>query len=128
MLRDFHPLINVARFNVINNTLSCSRALVDLHNSLLRSYTSKITTLPWVIMVHPEGFSSGPGVVRNIRGAVVLNNTRIVHVGFEMGRVETDWDRAGLGSWACWIYLYTQPKAARLGYRVQPNPPGSLTS
>jgi hypothetical protein len=40
-----------------------------------------------------------------------------------MGRVETDCGRAGLGSWACWVYLCRQPKTAGLGQMVQPTRP-----
>jgi len=28
--------------------------------------------------------------------------SRYSHLGFEMGRVETDWGRAGWATWACW--------------------------
>jgi hypothetical protein len=44
-----------------------------------------------------------------------------LYLGLEMGRVETDWGRAGWGSWAGRVYLCTQPKTGGLGQSMQPN-------
>jgi hypothetical protein len=42
-----------------------------------------------------------------------------------MGRVETDWGRAGWATWAGWAALHAQPKTAGLGQSMKPNPPRS---
>jgi len=39
-----------------------------------------------------------------------------------MGRGETDWGRAGGGSWACWAALHARPKTAGLESAAQPAP------
>jgi hypothetical protein len=57
MPRDLYSLVNVARFNVINNILSYVRLLVDSHDSLLRACTSKVTPLLGIVVVYPEDFS-----------------------------------------------------------------------
>jgi hypothetical protein len=55
-----------------------------------RVRASKVTTLPWVVMVHPEDFSSGQGVVWDIRSAITSHNTRLVKIPFSFKRATRD--------------------------------------
>ena len=44
-------------------------------------------------------------------------------VGFEMGRVETDWGRAGWATWACWAVKKQSPSPSVWVGSVSPTRP-----
>ena len=56
-----------------------------------------------------------------------LNKKIFLLLGLEMGRAKPALGRAGLGYWACWVYLCTQPKTGGLGQSIQPDPPNNPT-